>query len=77
MSNGYIYTTTYAEPNPLTSLRDRFALAALPWCLSEFGGNAPDQTQYADAAYEVADAMLAARNRKPTDAKGEGRDDAD
>lgn len=45
------------------SLRDWFAGQALAWCLNEFGGNAEDQTHYAAAAYEIADAMLEARKR--------------
>lgn len=43
------------------SLRDWFAGQALPWCLAEFGGNAEDQTQPVEAAYQIADAMLVAR----------------
>lgn len=44
------------------SLRDYFAAQALPFCLSEFGGN--DQRQYAaEAAYQIADAMLTARDK--------------
>lgn len=45
------------------SLRDYFAAKALTYCLHEFGGNAEDQTQYAQAAYQIADAMLAAREK--------------
>ena len=46
------------------TLRDYFAAKALPFCLEEFGGNADDATQYAEAAYQIADAMLAAREAK-------------
>jgi len=58
---------TYAFPIPADSeangmlLRDYFAAQALPFCLQEFGGNADDQRQYAEAAYQIADAMLAER----------------
>lgn len=45
------------------SLRDWFAGQALAWCLSEFAGNAEDMKQPAEAAYQVADAMLRARER--------------
>lgn len=50
---------------PGMSLRDWFAGKALPFCLSEFGGNAEDQKQYAEAAYQIADAMLAERSKEP------------
>lgn len=43
------------------SLRDWFAGHAMPFCLAEFGGNAEDQRQYAEAAYQIADAMIEAR----------------
>jgi len=43
------------------SLRDWFAGQALLWCLSEFGGNAEDMMDVGEAAYQVADSMLAAR----------------
>ena len=43
------------------SLRDWFAGQALPWCLQEFGSNADDMEQPHRAAYQIADAMLAAR----------------
>lgn len=45
------------------SLRDWFAGQALAWCLSEFSGNAEDMKQPAEAAYQIADAMLRARER--------------
>ena len=47
------------------TLRDYFAAKALPWCLEEFGGNPDDVTQYAAAAYQIADAMLREREREP------------
>ena len=40
------------------SNRDWLAGMALEFCLREFGGNSDDQTQYAEAAYQIADAML-------------------
>jgi hypothetical protein len=44
------------------TMRDYFAAKALPWCLEELGGNAEDQPpHYAQAAYQIADAMLAER----------------
>lgn len=46
------------------NLRDYLAAAALPFCLREFGGNADDSTQYAEAAYQIADKMLAVRSRE-------------
>lgn len=50
------------EGSPGLSLRDYFAAAALanPYCASE---NSPDRA--AEWAYQLADAMLAARERKP------------
>ena len=45
------------------SLRDWFAGQALEFCLREFGGNADDGTQYAEAAYQIADAMIAERSK--------------
>lgn len=36
---------------------------ALPFCLSEFGGNAEDDKQFAEAAYQISDAMLAERDK--------------
>lgn len=45
------------------SLRDWFAGQALFFCLREFGGNAEDQRQYAEAAYQIADAMLVERTK--------------
>ena len=47
------------------SLPDWFAGQALPFCLAEFGGNADDGRQPAEAAYQIADAMIAARKAKP------------
>lgn len=52
---------------PGMSLRDWFAGQALPWCLAEFGGNAEDQRQFAEAAYQIADAMLAERAARKTE----------
>lgn len=46
------------------TLLDWYAGQALPWCLSEFAGNAEDGTQYAEAAYQIADAMLAEKARR-------------
>ena len=48
---------------PGMSLRDYFAAQALPFCLAEFGSNAEDQRQFAEAAYQIADAMLAERSK--------------
>lgn len=45
------------------TLRDWFASKALPFCLCEFGGNAEDGRQFAEAAYQIADAMLEERAR--------------
>lgn len=45
------------------SLRDYFAGQALAWCVAEFGGNADDMTQPAEAAYQIADAMLDEREK--------------
>lgn len=45
------------------SLRDWFAGQALLWCLSEFAGNTKEE-QLAEAAYQIADAMLCARDNK-------------
>lgn len=45
------------------SLRDWFAGQALEFCLREFGGNPDDGKQFAEAAYQIADAMLAERNK--------------
>lgn len=53
--------TTYSQEG--MSLRDWFAGQALAWCLSEFAGNAEDMKQPAEAAYQIADAMLRARER--------------
>lgn len=49
-------------PHTGMSLRDYFAAQVLPWCLAEFGGNAEDQKQPTEAAYQIADAMIAARD---------------
>lgn len=46
------------------TLLDEFAGQALPWCLSEFAGNSEDGTQYAPAAYHIAEAMLAEKARR-------------
>lgn len=46
------------------TLLDWYAGQALPWCLSEFAGNAEDGTQYAEAAYQIAAAMLAEKARR-------------
>ena len=48
---------------PGMTLRDWFAGQALSFCLAEFGGNADDQRQYAEAAYQIADAMLKERDK--------------
>lgn len=50
----------YPYPSDGISKRDWFAGIALPWCLQEFAGNAEDQRQPAEAAYQIADAMLEA-----------------
>lgn len=46
------------------TLLDEFAGQALPWCLGEFAGNPEDGTQYAEAAYQIASAMLAEKARR-------------
>ena len=48
-------------------LRDWYAGLALRYCLEEFGGNADDQKQFAEAAYQIADAMIAERNKQRGD----------
>lgn len=49
------------------SLRDYIATHVLPFCLKEFGGNPSDLPQPADAAYQIADAMIVVRRRPPED----------
>ena len=46
------------------TLRQWYAGQALAWCLSEFGGHADDGVQYAAAAFQIADAMIA-EGKKP------------
>lgn len=46
------------------TLRDVAALVVLPWCVAEFGGNSEDQTQPAQAAWQIADAFLAERRKE-------------
>ncbi|MEY5060625.1 MAG: hypothetical protein RIS45_546 [Planctomycetota bacterium] len=40
-------------------LRAYIAAKVLPWCLTEFGGNAEDMKQPAEAACQIADALIA------------------
>jgi len=50
----------------VVSLRDQFAMAALSWDRLEYllpGGGERDPEEVAEACYELADAMLKARNR--------------
>jgi hypothetical protein len=62
---GFAYPNGNAEyPESGMSLRDWFAGQALPWCLAEFGGNAKGMTQPVEASYQIADAMLAERNKE-------------
>ncbi|MEW2740992.1 hypothetical protein ABZ131_17695 [Providencia rettgeri] len=51
--------------NPI-SLRDQFAMAALPiaWKAKEDGYYEGDDNDVAECAYQMADAMLAARNKQ-------------
>lgn len=50
---GHIPDGTWNQTfDPGMSLRDWFAGQALPYCLAEFGGNADEQRQYAEAAYQ-------------------------
>ena len=56
-------TDINVQSYPGMTLRDWFAGQALHFCLAEFGGNADDQRQYAEAAYQIADAMLKERDK--------------
>jgi hypothetical protein len=49
---------------PGMTLRDYFAAAAMQGLLSSPDGGPDDWQRVADAAYEAADAMLSARERK-------------
>lgn len=62
--DGQVVPPEYTVTIPGMSLRDWFATNALPFCLREFGGNSDDMKQYAEAAYQIADAMLKERARR-------------
>lgn len=49
---------------PGMTLRDYFAASALPKCLEEGWGQAGGAAEIARGAYQIADAMLAARSAK-------------
>lgn len=57
--------------HPGMTLRDYFAAIALPWALANRDVSQPWKFPAAMAAYEVADAMLTARNQPPTTPSGE------
>lgn len=63
--------TTGYHPQSGMTLRDYFAAIALPWALANRDVSQPWKFPAAMAAYEVADAMLTARNQPPTTPSGE------
>lgn len=46
------------------TLRDYFAAKALPECIRELWGQGDDVPDMAQAAYQIADAMLAERSKE-------------
>lgn len=57
---------TIPPQNEALTLRDQFAMNSIPmtWCLVEAGCLDPDVKDMARYAYQMADAMLNARNKQ-------------
>lgn len=60
------------QPATHETLRDRFAMAALPVCVEEFWGG---HKSMAECAYKIADAMLATRKgERPSSCRARRKD---
>jgi hypothetical protein len=53
------------------TLRQWYAGLAIPWCLAEFAGNAEDMKQPVEAAFQIADALIAHEEAEAKKLEGE------